>query len=182
MKIIKTKLAGVFEIEMSPKTDDRGFFLRTFDNKIFVDGGIDRLWVQENHSFTSKSGTIRGLHFQFHPFSETKLVRVSKGKIIDVILDLRLGSETFGKWYSTELSRKNNKCLFIPKGFAHGFQTLKDNVEILYMHSEFYSKRHEGGLLYNDQNVGIEWPLAISEISERDKIHPILSDLHPIKL
>ena len=169
MKIIKTKFAGVFEIEIYPKTDDRGFFLRTFDNNIFENEGIDRLWVQENHSFTSKSGTIRGLHFQFHPFSETKLVRVSKGKILDVILDLRIGSETFGKWYSTELSRKNNKCLFIPKGFAHGFCTLVDNCDVLYKVDNFYSSEHEGGVIWDDSTLNINWPTKNPIISSKDK-------------
>ena len=135
-----------------------------------------------NTTLSKKQSTVRGLHFQRPPKAETKIVRCISGSIWDVIVDIRENSPTYGKWYGVELNDNNRTMMYVPKGFAHGFQTLVDNVELLYLHSEFYSKKHEGGLLYADKTVNIDWPLPVSGISERDKVHPMLSELNPIRL
>ena len=168
MKINKTDFDGVLEIRISPLEDERGYFARTFDKEIFKKNGINFEWLQENKSFTLKSGTIRGLHFQFSPFTETKLISVSKGKILDVILDLRADSDTFGMHYSTLISENNNKALIVPKGFAHGFCTLKDETEVRYKVDSVYSPEHECGILWNDPSLAINWPVLDPIISEKD--------------
>jgi dTDP-4-dehydrorhamnose 3,5-epimerase len=135
-----------------------------------------------NTTLSKERGTVRGLHFQRPPKEEIKIVRCISGSIWDVIVDIRKSSPTYGKWYAAELNDNNRTMMYVPKGFAHGFQTLADNVELLYLHSEFYSKKNEGGLLYADKTVNIDWPLPVSDISERDKVHPMLSELNPIRL
>jgi dTDP-4-dehydrorhamnose 3,5-epimerase len=132
MECIERRIGGVFEIILKTFEDARGFFMRSYDAKIFEEVGIERRWVQENHSLSLKQGTLRGLHFQFPPHCEAKLVRVIKGAILDVVLDLRKESETFGQWDFLELSSENKKLLFIPRGFAHGFCTLTDGCEVVY--------------------------------------------------
>ncbi|MBN2519285.1 MAG: dTDP-4-dehydrorhamnose 3,5-epimerase [Bacteroidales bacterium] len=168
MEITERKLKGVFEITLRPITDNRGFFMRTFDEKIFVNNTIHRKWVQENHSRSEQKGVIRGLHFQFPPHSETKLVRCIKGAILDVFVDLRKDSTTFGKWDSIELSEENKKMIFIPRGFAHGFCTLTDLSEVLYKVDNFYTPEVEGGLLWNDPDLKINWPVQTPFLSEKD--------------
>ena len=168
MEIKERVISGVFEISLSPNYDERGFFTRTFDHKIFSEMKIVHNWVQENHSYTLKSGTIRGLHFQFPPFSETKLIRVLHGKIIDVIVDLRKDSKTFGKWDSIELSRENNKVLLVPRGLAHGFCTLVDNCDVLYKVDNIYSPEYENGLKWNDKDLQIKWPTKDPIVSSKD--------------
>ena len=182
MKFNALPLKGAYTIDLDKREDDRGFFARYWCKEEFSKMGLDTTIAQINNSMSRQRGTLRGLHFQRPPKSETKIVRCIYGAIWDVIVDVRVNSPTYGQWFGTELNAENRIMMYVPKGFAHGFQTLADNVELIYLHSEFYSQKNEGGLLYNDQNVGIEWPLAISEISERDKIHPILSKLHPIEL
>ena len=182
LKFTKLPLKGAYTIDMEKYGDDRGFFARYWCQNEFSKIGLDPNIVQINNSMSKNKGTLRGLHFQRPPRAETKIVRCIHGAVWDVVVDLRVDSSTFGNWFGTELTAENRTMMYVPKGFAHGFQTLVDNVELLYLHSEFYSKEDEGGLLYNDEDVAIDWPLPIPEISERDKSHPLLHELEPIKL
>lgn len=144
--------------------------MRSFDEELFRMAGIGFAWKQENHSRSERAGTIRGLHFQLPPFAETKLVRCIRGAVLDVFVDLRLNSPTFGKWDGLELSETNKKMVLIPRGFAHGFCTLSPESEVLYKVDNVYNREHEGGLLWNDPDLGIEWPLVSSPIlSEKDQ-------------
>ena len=142
--------------------------MRVYDDKIFEEYGIHRNWVQENHSLSIEKGVIRGMHFQFPPHSETKLVRVISGKIYDVFIDLRKGSPTFGKWDSITLSAENKRMIYIPKGFAHGFCTLTKNTEIIYQMDNYYAPDNEGIIRWNDPDLGIDWPVNDPILSERD--------------
>ena len=163
------RLAGVFEITLSPHADSRGFFMRAFDDVLFEEAGIRHNWVQENHSRSEQKHIIRGLHFQFPPHAEAKLVRCIRGAVLDVFVDLRLGSETFGQWGSIRLDEDNKKMILIPRGFAHGFCTLTDVSEVLYKVDNYYSKDNEGGLIWNDPDIGIEWPTRTPVLSEKDR-------------
>lgn len=169
MLITKGKFNGIYIIELKPFIDERGFFMRTYDENIFIENGIVRKWVQENHSKSLKKGIIRGLHFQLPPYSETKLVRCIRGRIQDVFVDLRKNSKTFGKWDSLELSDDNFKCVLIPKGFAHGFCTLTENCEVVYKIDNYYLKEKECGLIWNDVNLNIKWETDDPYISDKDK-------------
>jgi len=175
-------LEGAYSINIDKKDDSRGFFARLYCREEFEKQGLITNLVQMNTTLSREKGTIRGLHFQNLPKAEVKIVRCLRGKIWDVIVDIRAKSPTYGQWYGKELNEENRTMMYVPKGFAHGFQTLADNVELLYLHSEFYSKKNEGGLLYADKTVNIDWPLPVSDISERDKVHPMLSELNPIRL
>ena len=175
MKFEETILKGSYVIELDLFEDNRGWFTRTFSKDIFQKQiGFTKEWVQMNHSFTKAKGAIRGMHFQLHPFSEIKLVRCIAGEVFDVIVDLRKGSATFLQWYGTKLSAENKKMIFIPEGFAHGFQTLSANAELIYHHSEFYNPEAESGIKCDDPAINIQWPLEITEISEKDKNHPLI--------
>lgn len=169
-----TNLLGSYEIRLTPKSDNRGWFARFFCQKEFEQIGHTKEWVQMNHSCTSEKGAIRGLHFQLAPFREIKLVRCIAGAVYDVIVDLRKNSPTFLRWYSTELTAENKNMLYIPEGFAHGFQTLTRDCQLIYLHTEVYSPGAEAGILFSDPALNITWPIAVSEISERDKNHPYL--------
>jgi len=169
MEIKPRKIPGTYEITLSPIGDNRGFFMRTFDLNEFNKHGLNKMWVQENHSRSSQKGIIRGLHFQFPPYAETKLVRCIRGKILDVFVDLRRDSNTFGQWDSIELSEENKKLIYIPRGFAHGFCTLTEKSEVLYKVDNFYAPEHEGGLLWSDPDIGIDWPVKDPILSEKDK-------------
>jgi len=182
MKFNKLPLKGAYTIEQDRSEDERGFFARYWCKKEFESFGLDANISQINNSLSRDKGTLRGLHFQYAPKAETKIVRCLSGAIWDVIVDIRENSPTYGKWHGTELNDNNRTMIYVPKGFAHGFQTLVDNVELLYLHSEFYSQKRESGLSYNDKTIAIDWPLPVSEISERDKSHPNLNKLDPIKL
>ena len=168
IEIRNLNIIGVFEITQKPVLDSRGFFMRAYDVNIMKDYGIYREWVQENHSKTLKKNTIRGLHFQLPPFSETKLVRCIRGKILDVFVDLRKDSKTFGQWGAVELSEDNYKMLYIPRGFAHGFCTLTDDCEVYYKVDNFYSPEHEVGIAWNDETLKINWPTQEPIVSEKD--------------
>lgn len=168
-----TPLNGCFEINVSPHTDNRGWFMRYYCKDSFLKIGHNKEWNQFNHSFTKNRGTIRGMHFQKHPYQEIKLIRCIQGSIFDVVIDLRKNSPTFLQWYGTDLSADNRKMIYIPAGFAHGFQTLTDNCELLYHHSEPYQPGYEGGISYNDACFNIEWPLPLSVISEKDTSYGI---------
>lgn len=169
-----TNLSGSFIIELKPFSDNRGWFSRTYCKQTFEQIGHHSEWVQMNHSVTFKKGTIRGMHYQLPPFSEIKMVRCIVGSIYDVIVDIRASSPTYLQWFGTELSAENKKMMYIPEGFAHGFQTLTDDCELIYHHSNFYTPNSEGGLKFNDKSINIDWPLAVTEISERDNSHPLI--------
>lgn len=176
MTFTETSLAGSYLITLSPRSDSRGWFARTFDKQLFSQIGHSDDWVQMNHSMTRQAGTIRGMHFQYPPCAEIKLVRCIAGRVFDVIIDLRANSPTFLGWFGVELSEENNQMLYIPKGFAHGFQTLTDNCQLVYCHSAYYSPDAEGAIRYNDPKVAIQWPLSITDLSERDATHPLIDD------
>jgi dTDP-4-dehydrorhamnose 3,5-epimerase len=169
-----TTLPGSFVAEPTPAGDQRGWFARVYCKDEFAKIGHDKEWVQINHSFTSKKGTIRGMHYQLPPYGEIKMVRCIAGAVYDVIVDLRKDSPTFLQWFGDELSAVNKKMMYIPEGFAHGFQTLSDDVELIYHHSQFYAPGSEGGILFNDVAIAIQWPLPFTEISERDRLHPAI--------
>ena len=175
MKFSPTPLRGSYVVQPERFRDERGWFARTYCANEFATIGHDKPWVQMNHSYTAKKGSIRGMHFQYPPHKEIKLVRCIRGKVFDVIVDVRNGSETFLRWFGTELSEENMVMLYIPPGFAHGFQTLADGCELIYHHSEFYTPGAEGGIRYNDPSVGITWPLEAENLSERDRNHPVLT-------
>src|SRR4051812_19047835 len=174
MIFIETSLKGSYIIQPEPIVDERGWFARTYCKNEFGNIGHDKEWVQLNHSFTLQKGTIRGMHFQLPPHGEIKLVRCIAGAVYDVIVDLKRNSSTFLHYFGAELSSVNRKMLYIPEGFAHGFQALTDNCELIYHHSEFYSPGVEAGVKYNDPRVNIQWPLPLTNISARDNQHPLL--------
>jgi dTDP-4-dehydrorhamnose 3,5-epimerase len=169
MKFEALPLSGTYKIDLEKVTDDRGFFARLFCKREFKENNLNTQWVQINNSYNLKSGTVRGLHFQHPPYSEVKLVRCTSGAIWDVIVDLRRDSPTFLKWFGLELTATNKAMLYIPEGFAHGFQTLTDQTEVLYFHNKAYKKNKEDGINVLDNQLKIYWPLPIANISERDK-------------
>jgi dTDP-4-dehydrorhamnose 3,5-epimerase len=173
MKVTNTVLDGLKIIEPDKFDDNRGYYLKSFEKKVFLDHGIDFNIVQVSHSFNQEKGTVRGMHFQTEPFAQGKLVLCIKGKVFDVAVDLRKNSPTYGEWFGLELSEKNKKVLYIPKGFAHGFQTLVDNTEFLYYISEPYSKEHESGVKWNDPTFAIKWSLEPTVISDKDSKWPV---------
>lgn len=168
MEIKELQLKNVYEITLKPQMDSRGFFMRTFDAELFDKIGINNQWVQENQSRSIQKGIIRGLHLQLPPFTEAKLVRCIKGSVIDVFVDLRAGSYTFGQWGKIEISEKNKKLVYIPRGFAHGYCTLTTESEVLYKVDNFYSKAHEVGIIWNDKDIKINWPTEKPTLSEKD--------------
>lgn len=175
MKFEETILKGSYLIHLNLLQDSRGWFARTYSKDLFSEEiGFTNEWVQMNHSFTKEKGAIRGMHFQLSPFAEIKLVRCIAGEVFDVIVDLRNDSPTFLQWFGTRLSAKNKKMIYIPAGFAHGFQTLSTDAELIYNHSEFYNPGAESGIIYNDPAINIQWPIEVTEISERDKTHQLI--------
>ena len=162
--------------------DDRGFFSETFSSKRLADAGFKKAFVQDNHSLSGKRGILRGLHFQRPPRAQDKLVRVSRGAVFDVAVDIRKGSPTFGQWVGAELSAENWRQMLVPAGFAHGFLTLTDAAEVLYKVTDDYAPETEGGLAWDDPAIGIDWPLPASEIltNARDGQWPTLSELEPL--
>ncbi len=174
MTFAETTLKGSYVISLTPFSDGRGWFARTYCKNEFAAIGHDKEWVQMNHSFTKEKGTVRGMHFQHPPFSEIKMVRCVAGAVLDVIVDIRKGSPTFLQSAAVELSASNKQMIYIPEGFAHGFQTLAENTELIYHHSEFYQPGVEGGLRYNDKVLNILWPLPVCNVSERDNNHSLL--------
>ncbi|MBZ0296421.1 MAG: dTDP-4-dehydrorhamnose 3,5-epimerase [Anaerolineae bacterium] len=174
MLFTETSLKGAYFIDLELKHDSRGFFARTFCAREFEEQGLLPAVAQCNLSFNTHKGTLRGMHYLTPPAQETKLVRVSRGAIYDVIVDVRPESPTYLQHISVELSAENRRALYIPPLFAHGFQTLTDDTEILYQMSDFYVPGYERGLRYNDPALGIVWPLAVSQISEKDTTWPLL--------
>lgn len=170
-----TFINGLYTINLDLFKDERGWFARTFCKDEFKEIGHDKEWVQLNHSFTKSTGTIRGMHYQHTPHSEIKLIRCISGTIYDVAIDLRRGSPTFLKWFGMELSAENKKMIYIPQGFAHGFQALTNDCEIIYHHTNYYTLEAEGAIKYDDPLISISWPLPISGISKKDQERPYLS-------
>jgi dTDP-4-dehydrorhamnose 3,5-epimerase len=169
MIFTQTELPGAYILDLEKRGDARGFFARTWCQNELSAHGLNVNVVQANMSFSKTKGTLRGMHFQRAPHAETKLVRCTMGAIYDVIVDLRPDSPTFKHWIGVELSAQNHRMLYIPEGFGHGFQTLTDDVEVTYQVTAFYTPGAEGGVRYNDPAFGIEWPLAVSEISDKDR-------------
>lgn len=174
MRFEETGLAHAYVIELEKRDDERGFFARAWDEKEFAEAGLETRIVQCNISLSRRKGTLRGMHFQKHPYEEVKLIRCIKGAIYDVIVDLRPESPTNKMWVGVELSCDNRRSLYVPKGFAHGFQTLTEDTETFYMVSEFYTPEAEGGIRWNEPAIGIEWPMEPTEISEKDASWPSL--------
>jgi dTDP-4-dehydrorhamnose 3,5-epimerase len=172
MQFMQTSLLDAYIITPEKLEDDRGFFVRTWCQQEFADRGLDPNLVQCSVSYNHKRGILRGLHWQMPPFAETKLVRCAQGAIYDVIVDLRPDSDTFLQWTAIHLTAENHKALYIPKGFAHGFQTLADNTEIFYQMSDFYAPGAARGFRWNDPSFKIDWPEEISIISQRDRDYP----------
>lgn len=173
----KLEIEGLILIKPKVHGDNRGFFMESYKKSEFIANGIDVEFVQDNHSKSAK-GVLRGLHYQALPKPQAKLIRCSKGKIYDVVVDLRKNSSTFGKWAKVELSEENKNMLFIPEGFAHGFVVLSDEAELLYKTNAEFSPEHDRGLLWNDSEINIDWDIDFEPIlSEKDKIQPKLSEL-----
>ncbi len=182
MKFLKTPLESAWIIELEPRIDSRGFFARTVCRNEFRTMGIKAEFVQQSVSRNRKKGIVRGLHFQSSPFEEDKLIRVTRGAIFDVIVDLRDGSDSYGNWFGVELSEQNNRQLFVPKGFGHGFQTLSDKADVFYQMTEFYQPNAGRCVRWDDPDIGVMWPLAVSNsdrsvLSEADSKAPLLKEL-----
>ena len=182
MNKIETGIDGLFVIEPKVFGDNRGWFMESWSKRKFEEIGINCEFVQDNHSFSEKKGTLRGLHFQKGEYAQAKLVRVLRGRVHDVAVDLRKDSPTFLKWFGVELNEENKKEFFIPRGFAHGFLTLTDNVEFAYKADNYYNKESEGAIRFDDEKIGVDWELAdlgVGEVivSDKDKIAPKLGEL-----
>lgn len=175
MKILETPIVGLKVVETTPYLDARGAFARLYCERELADIIGNRRIVQINHSRTIHVGAVRGLHFQYPPHAEMKLVRCLKGRVWDVAVDLRQGSPTFLCWHAEELTPANARMMVIPEGFAHGFQVLEAESELLYLHTAFYTPEAESGLRHDDPRLGIHWPLPVSDLSARDAAHPLVS-------
>jgi dTDP-4-dehydrorhamnose 3,5-epimerase len=177
MKFLETELEGAYIIEIEPRGDSRGFFARTFCQKEFADHGLNTFIMQSNLAFNATKGTLRGMHFQYPPAAETKLVRCTRGAILDIIVDLRPESTTYLQHIEVELSADNYRALYVPERFAHGYQVLEDVTETSYQVGEFYTPGLEGGLRYDDPRLGLTWPLPVGEISPKDAGWSLLDDI-----
>ncbi len=171
MIFTESPLHGVFLIDLEKRGDERGFFARAFCEREFAAHGLATRFVQMNNSLTGPKGTLRGMHYQLAPKAETKLVRCVRGALYDVVLDLRSGSTTFGRSFGAELTAENRRMMYVPKGLAHGFVTLTEDVEALYLVDEFYSPEHERGVRWDDPRFGIEWPVRPVVVSDKDRGH-----------
>ena len=177
MKKIETKLPGVYIIEPAVFGDQRGYFMETWSTRNFGELGLEYAFVQDNQSFSAQKGTLRGLHFQNAPMAQAKLVRVTRGAVLDVAVDLRKGSPTYKQWVAVELSAENKRMLMIPRGFGHGFKTLTDDVEFIYKVDNLYSRECDRGIRFNDPAVGVDWGEVKEELlSEKDTKAPLLED------
>jgi dTDP-4-dehydrorhamnose 3,5-epimerase len=179
MKFKETKLKGAYVIELERRGDSRGFFARTFCQKEFETHGLNSNIAQASVASNIMRGTLRGMHFQYPPVAETKLVRCTRGAILDIIVDLRPESATYLQHIAIELNEENRCALYVPARFAHGYQTLCDKTDATYEMGEFYSPNAEGGLLYNDRRLDLHWPLPVNAISERDQKFACLDDIEP---
>ena len=176
MNKIETKLPGVVILEPVVHGDHRGYFMETYSTKTLSDLGIDNVFVQDNQSFSAQKGTLRAIHFQNDPMAQAKLVRVNRGAVLDVAVDLRKGSPTYKQWVTVELSAENKRMLFVPRGFGHGFVTLTDDVEFVYKVDNLYSKECDRGIRYNDPAIGVDWGDVEPILSQKDATSPMLCD------
>ncbi|EFR41993.1 dTDP-4-dehydrorhamnose 3,5-epimerase [Selenomonas sp. oral taxon 137] len=176
MKVIETKLPGVRILEPQVFGDARGWFMESWSQKKMENAGIHVDFVQDNHSFSAERGTLRGLHYQLNPMAQAKLLRVSRGAVFDVAVDIRCGSPTYAQWIGIELSAENYRQLFIPRGFAHGFITLTDNVEVQYKADNLYAPDCDGNIRWDDPAIGVAWPFTPVVLSEKDAIAPSLAE------
>ncbi len=177
MKFIETELPGAFLIEPDVYHDNRGFFLETYSSRVFENSGITAAFVQDNYSFSKEKGVLRGLHFQSPPHAQTKLVMVLCGAVFDVIVDLRRESPAYRKWIAVELSSSPFRMIYVPKGFAHGFCTLEDDTRVLYKVDAPYNPAADGGVRWNDPDLGITWPVREPVLSKKDSLLPFLRDI-----
>jgi dTDP-4-dehydrorhamnose 3,5-epimerase len=177
MRVIKTELEGLLIIEPKVYEDERGYFYESFNENKYIEAGLDYKWVQDNQS-KSSYGVVRGLHYQLEPYAQTKLVRVLQGRIIDIAVDIRKGSPSFGKWMKLELTEENKRQLLVPKGFAHGFAVISEIAVVLYKCDGFYNPQVERGIIYNDDTLDIDWGLNPDSIivSDKDKLLPELNN------
>lgn len=177
MKRIDTKLFGVCIVEPQAYGDHRGYFMETYSTRAFEQIGITAVFVQDNQSFTAQKGTLRGIHFQNAPMAQAKLVRVTRGAVMDVAVDLRRGSPTYRQWVAVELSAGNKRMLYLPRGFGHGFKTLTDDVEFCYKVDNLYSKEHDRGIRFDDPSIGVAWGEVTEELLSAKDIHaPLLEE------
>jgi len=173
----ETKLRGALIIDLDRKEDGRGFFARAFCQQEFKARGLKPLIAQANVAHNRKKGTIRGMHFQYPPAAETKLVRCTRGAILDIIVDLRPDSDTYLQHVAVELNEGNQRALYVPERFAHGYQVLRDDTDTSYQVGEFYTPSAEGGLMYNEPRLGLDWPLPVTVVSDKDKAFPPLDQI-----
>jgi len=176
MNLSPLKLTGAYILEPVVHGDHRGFFMESFNERLFKEHGIHYNFIQDNQSLSSEPGVLRGLHYQLNPKAQTKLIRVLTGAIYDVVVDIRKSSPTFGQWVGVILSEHNKRQLLVPKGFAHGFCTLVPCTQVLYKVDEYYSPEHDRGILWNDPALGIDWPTSNPILSDKDQRHPLLKD------
>ena len=179
MIFTETKLRGAFILDLERREDSRGFFARTFCQREFSQHGLKPIIAQANVAFNKKKGTLRGMHFQYPPAAESKLVRCTRGGILDIIVDLRPESSTYLDHVAVELTADNFRALYVPERFAHGYQVLEDETETSYQVGEFYAPATEGGLRYKDPQLGLAWPLPVTEISPKDNTWKLLSEVEP---
>jgi dTDP-4-dehydrorhamnose 3,5-epimerase len=179
MQLIETEIPAVKVLVPKKFGDHRGFFSEVYSDKLLAGLGVEARFVQDNHSLSAEKGVVRGLHYQLPPMAQDKLIRVVRGAIMDVAVDIRRGSPTFGRHVACLLSAENWKQMFVPAGFAHGFATLEPNTEVLYKVTNYYSPSHERGIRWNDPKLGIDWHVAESDavLSERDRKHPMLAEM-----
>lgn len=173
MNIIQTKIPDVLIIETPVFSDNRGFFMESYNKEVFSKAGIEQDFIQDNHSYSAEAGTLRGLHYQLSPVAQTKLVRVLAGAIYDVAVDIRKNSPTYGEWVGVILSESNKRQLLIPRGFAHGFCTISSHTQVSYKVDSLYSKENDRGILWSDPRLGIDWPTKNVILSDKDQHHPI---------
>lgn len=176
MRRIETKFNDVYLLEPQVFTDSRGFFMESYNERTLRELGVTAAFVQDNHALSNQSGVLRALHYQLPPKAQAKLVRVTRGAIYDVIVDIRKSSPTFGEWMGFVLSEGNRRQLFVPRGFAHGYCTLVDHTEVQYKVDEYYSPEHDRGIRWNDPQLHIDWPVSDPILSEKDQAHPSLTN------
>lgn len=176
MKATETRLKGVFVLEPQVFGDARGWFMESWSQRKMEEAGIKVDFVQDNQSFSAQKGTLRGLHYQLNPKCQAKLLRCTRGRIFDVAVDIRKGSPQYGQWVGVELSAENKKQLFIPRGFAHGFITLTDDVEVQYKADNYYAPECDGNIRWNDPDIGVAWPIDPVILSEKDRKAPLLKE------
>lgn len=176
MRVIKTEIEDLYIIETRVFEDNRGWFTESFSAKKFKDNGLDIKFIQDNHSLSKEKGVLRGLHFQLDPKAQTKLVRCTRGSIYDVAVDLRKGSLTYKKWFGVELSAENKKQFLIPKGFAHGFLTLSENVEVQYKVDEYYAPEYDRSIRFDEPEINVDWRIKNPILSDKDQNAPLLKN------